>query len=167
MYSQVTLLFSGAPDLLEDFKQFLPESAAQAKAQAAAVNRQAQDEVPPTSNMRGEPPYGSTGASGQGQPARGDVKMPPLGQFNVKDSTKEGKKRRGGPAAQGPAVGAPGPSIVEPSAGGAGGQANRAQAPQTGANKVSGLYKATETYCHTHSRRSPWANLCCPQSVRN
>lgn len=26
-----------------------------------------------------------------------DVKMPPLGQFNVKDSGKENKKRRGGP----------------------------------------------------------------------
>ena len=28
-----------------------------------------------------------------------DVKMPPLGHFNVKDSVKEGKKRRGGPGA--------------------------------------------------------------------
>jgi paired amphipathic helix protein Sin3a len=32
----VTTLFDSAPDLLEDFNQFLPESAAQAKAAAAA-----------------------------------------------------------------------------------------------------------------------------------
>lgn len=36
VYSQVTQLFREAPDLLEDFKQFLPESAAQARAAAAA-----------------------------------------------------------------------------------------------------------------------------------
>ena len=30
VYAQVTQLFHTAPDLLEDFKQFLPESAAQA-----------------------------------------------------------------------------------------------------------------------------------------
>lgn len=37
MYAQVTTLFSTAPDLLEDFKQFLPESAAQAKVAAAKL----------------------------------------------------------------------------------------------------------------------------------
>jgi histone deacetylase complex regulatory component SIN3 len=35
VYAQVVNLFNSAPDLLEDFKQFLPESALQAKAQAA------------------------------------------------------------------------------------------------------------------------------------
>jgi paired amphipathic helix protein Sin3a len=33
VYAQVTDLFKAAPDLIEDFEQFLPESAAQAKAQ--------------------------------------------------------------------------------------------------------------------------------------
>lgn len=90
VYGQVTHLFNTAPDLLEDFKQFLPESAAHAKQQAAA--RQA-EEAAPTSNVRGEPGYPSGGTLPSQTPNR-DVKMPPLGQFNVKDS-KDGKKRRG------------------------------------------------------------------------
>ena len=96
VYAQVTQLFNTAPDLLEDFKQFLPESAAHAKQQAAA--RQA-EEAAPTSNVRGEPSYPSTGNNLQSQTPNRDVKMPPLGQFNVKDSAKDGKKRRGGPGA--------------------------------------------------------------------
>lgn len=88
VYAQVTQLFNTAPDLLEDFKQFLPESAAHAKQQAQA--RMAEEAVP-TSNLRGEP-VGLPSST----PSR-DVKMPPLGQFNVKDSGKENKKRRGGP----------------------------------------------------------------------
>jgi paired amphipathic helix protein Sin3a len=87
VYGQVTQLFNTAPDLLEDFKQFLPESAAHAK--QVAAQRQAEEQAP-LSNLRGEP---------QGfisQTPNRDVKMPPLGQFNVKDS-KDNKKRRGGP----------------------------------------------------------------------
>jgi paired amphipathic helix protein Sin3a len=49
------------------------------------------EEAVPTSNLRGEP-VGLPSST----PNR-DVKMPPLGQFNVKDSGKENKKRRGGP----------------------------------------------------------------------
>jgi paired amphipathic helix protein Sin3a len=49
------------------------------------------EEAVPTSNLRGEP-VGLPSST----PSR-DVKMPPLGQFNVKDSGKENKKRRGGP----------------------------------------------------------------------
>lgn len=88
VYAQVTQLFNTAPDLLEDFKQFLPESAAHARAQER--QRQA-EEAAPTSNLRGDP----MGLPSQ-TPNR-DVKMPPLGQFNVKDSGKESKKRRGAP----------------------------------------------------------------------
>lgn len=90
MYAQVTHLFEDAQDLLEDFKQFLPESAAQAKAQAAA---RAAEENAILSNVRAEPNYNPAQLN---QTARGDVKMPPLGQFNVKDSSKENKKRRAG-----------------------------------------------------------------------
>lgn len=96
VYAQVTQLFHTAPDLLEDFKQFLPDSAAQAKQQAQAA-RQSLDEAAPTSNLRGEPVYSGSGPSALSQVPGRDVKMPPMGQFNVKDTNKETKKRRGGP----------------------------------------------------------------------
>lgn len=78
VYAQVTTLFNTAPDLLEDFKQFLPESAAQAKAAAAAkAAEEAQQNQTP-----------------QGHSARGEAKMPPVGNFAVPASTsKEVRKR--------------------------------------------------------------------------
>lgn len=102
VYAQVTQLFNTAPDLLEDFKQFLPESAAHARAQER--QRMAAEEAAPTSSLRGEP----MGLPSQ-TPNR-DVKMPPLGQFNVKDG-KESKKRRGAPGIGAGSVA--GPSGVE------------------------------------------------------
>jgi paired amphipathic helix protein Sin3a len=129
-------LFNTAPDLLEDFKQFLPESAAHAKQQAAA--RQAEEAIP-ISNVRGEPGYPSTALPSQ-TPGR-DMKMPPLGQFNVKDSAKEGKKRRGGPSAPSTLTSSiPGPSGGAEAARMADAQAGRPAALQTGnANKVSDI----------------------------
>lgn len=131
VYTQVTQLFNSAPDLLEDFKQFLPESAAHAKQQAAA--RQAEENAP-MSNLRGDANF--TSGSLTSQTPNRDVKMPPLGNFNVKDSGKDGKKRRNGAA---PAMGA---SSVGP-AGGVDSrmvdaQAGRGQTLAAGnANKVS------------------------------
>jgi paired amphipathic helix protein Sin3a len=90
VYAQVTQLFHTAPDLLEDFKQFLPESAAQAKAQAAA--RAAADEAM-ISNVRGD--Y-AAGQISQAQTPRPTTKMPPMGQFDPPSTSKENKKRRGG-----------------------------------------------------------------------
>lgn len=139
VYAQVTQLFNTAPDLLEDFKQFLPESAAQAKQQAQAA-RQAAEEAP-VSNVRGEPGYPSAGSL-QSQTPNRDVKMPPLGQFNVKDSAKENKKRRGGPGAPG-TLGStvPGPSTSVDAARMADAQANRAPGIQVGnVNKVSSFF---------------------------
>ncbi|KAK2732401.1 Transcriptional regulatory protein sin3 [Onygenales sp. PD_40] len=132
VYAQVTVLFNSAPDLLEDFKQFLPESAAQAKAQAAAA-RQAAEDATPISNIRGEPGYTNSSGLLPGQGGRSDVKMPPLGQFNVKESGKEIKKRRTGPPTQGPgSSGLAGPSTIPgDSAGIAGSQANRTPGAQT------------------------------------
>lgn len=126
----MTQLFNTAPDLLEDFKQFLPESAAHAKQQAAA--RQAEEAVQ-TSNVRGEPGYPGAGGLPSQTPNR-DVKMPPLGQFNVKDSAKDGKKRRG-PGAPSSTLGSlPGPSA--PEAARMGDPQGRPQALQVGnANK--------------------------------
>jgi Paired amphipathic helix repeat len=138
VYAQVTQLFNTAPDLLEDFKQFLPESAAQAKQQGLA-GRQSADEPAPVSNVRGEPSYPSSNALGQSQTPSRDVKMPPLGQFNVKDSAKEGKKRRAGPGVPGTLGGpTPGPATAIETTRLADTQANRAQNIQGGnANKVS------------------------------
>ncbi|RQM05870.1 hypothetical protein DH86_00002181, partial [Scytalidium sp. 3C] len=81
VYAQVTTLFSTAPDLLEDFKQFLPESAAQAKAAAKAAEDAA------AMSGAAQTPQVAHGA-------RGEAKMPPVGNFAVPASTsKENKKR--------------------------------------------------------------------------
>jgi paired amphipathic helix protein Sin3a len=100
VYAQVTHLFNTAPDLLEDFKQFLPESAAHAR----QVERQRAQENIPVSDLRGGP------GDFPSQTPNRDVKMPPLGQFNVKDSGKENKKRRGAPGITGSVSG---PSVVD------------------------------------------------------
>jgi paired amphipathic helix protein Sin3a len=126
----VTELFSTAPDLLEDFKQFLPESAAQAKAQAAA--RAAAEEMT-VSNVRGDSGY--TGSQiAQAQTPRPAAKMPPMGQFDPPSTSKENKKRRGGPGQQSSAQ-TGGPSTSIENIGGA--QASKIGAVQVGnANKV-------------------------------
>lgn len=92
VYSQVTQLFHSAPDLLDDFKQFLPESAAHGKAQAARA--MAQEEQ--ISNVRGEPGYAAA-APPQAQTPRPTSKMPPMGQFDPPSTSKDNKKRRAGP----------------------------------------------------------------------
>lgn len=101
VYAQVTQLFSSAPDLLEDFKQFLPESAAQAKAQAAAARQQqATEEVAMISNVRNDP-YVAVAQHNQSQTPRNELKMPPVGNFAPPQSaSKENKKRRGGAGSQ-------------------------------------------------------------------
>ncbi|KAI9698496.1 MAG: Transcriptional regulatory protein sin3 [Candelina mexicana] len=103
VYAQVTHLFNSAPDLLEDFKQFLPESAAQAKAQAAA--RQAAEDAAILSHVRGDAyPSGAQNAQAQATSSghRSEMKLPPVGNFVVPPSaSKEGKKRRGGALTQG------------------------------------------------------------------
>lgn len=81
MYAQVTTLFSTAPDLLEDFKQFLPESAAQAKAAAKA----AEDAVMGLA--------GTAQATQSSHGVRNDQKLPPVGNFPPPSANKEGKKR--------------------------------------------------------------------------
>ncbi|KGQ06205.1 Transcriptional regulatory protein SIN3 [Beauveria bassiana D1-5] len=75
VYAQVTTLFNAAPDLLEDFKQFLPETAGQAKAAAA----RAEDVL--------------AGGAGQQPGARDGQKMPPLGSFAPPASASKDKKR--------------------------------------------------------------------------
>ena len=96
VYAQVTQLFHEAPDLLQDFKQFLPESAAQAKAQAqeAQAAKQTEDAVM-LSNVRGE--FATGVQHVQANTPRPEMKMPPVGNFAPPSATKENKKRRGGP----------------------------------------------------------------------
>ncbi|KAM4067278.1 paired amphipathic helix repeat domain-containing protein [Hirsutella rhossiliensis] len=77
VYAQVTTLFNSAPDLLEDFKQFLPESAGQAKAAQGRL----EDALPP-------------GPSHTPQPSMRDgQKLPPLGSFAPPASASKDKKR--------------------------------------------------------------------------
>ena len=79
MYAQVTTLFKEAPDLLEDFKQFLPETAGKASNQ--------------TPNRMLDEATAAAGAAQTPQPQ--NQKMPPLGSFAPPPSagSKESKKR--------------------------------------------------------------------------
>ncbi|KAI1298535.1 hypothetical protein F5Y03DRAFT_367635 [Xylaria venustula] len=81
VYAQVTSLFSTAPDLLEDFKQFLPETAASNK------NGARPDDVLAMTGLTQTTP----------QPAhtvKDNQKMPPVGNFAPPPSaTKDNKKR--------------------------------------------------------------------------
>jgi len=94
VYSQVTHLFKTAPDLLDDFKQFLPESAAAAKAHAARVQAEEQAIL---SNVRGDPMYQSPVMSREaniGTPNHGRG-LPPVGNFAPTPVVKDNKRKRG------------------------------------------------------------------------
>ncbi len=116
VYAQVTTLFGTAPDLLEDFKQFLPESAAQAKAAAAKA---AEDAAA----------IGLAGVSQAPQPlhvARGEQKLPPVGNFLPPSTSKEGKKRPRPPNAPAPVpMGALGDAAASRASIGQAGSANK------------------------------------------
>jgi paired amphipathic helix protein Sin3a len=91
VYAQVTTLFGGAPDLLEDFKQFLPESAAQHRAQQQAA-RHAEDAVMLT-NVRGDTGYGQT-PSNQQTPRADTSRLPPMGNFAPTPTANRDNKRK-------------------------------------------------------------------------
>ncbi|KAI1334135.1 hypothetical protein F5Y15DRAFT_314713 [Xylariaceae sp. FL0016] len=81
VYAQVTTLFNAAPDLLEDFKQFLPESAASNKNGARS-----EDVLAMTGLTQTTPQPSHTMRDGQ--------KLPPVGNFAPPASaTKDSKKR--------------------------------------------------------------------------
>ncbi|KAI4716895.1 hypothetical protein E4T48_06933 [Aureobasidium sp. EXF-10727] len=92
VYAQVTRLFNSAPDLLEDFKQFLPESAAHAKA-AAAARAQQQEESVMLSNVRGDPFYQ---APQPHQTPRAEHRLPPVGNFAPTPTVNKDNKRKRG-----------------------------------------------------------------------
>jgi paired amphipathic helix protein Sin3a len=75
VYAQVTTLFNTAPDLLEDFKQFLPESAAHAK---LVAQQKAAEDAAALAGVAQTP---------QQHLGRVDQKIPPLGNFAPPPST--------------------------------------------------------------------------------
>ena len=120
VYSQVTHLFKGAKDLLEDFKQFLPESAAQAK---AAERARAHAEAAQLSDMRstaGDGMYNSPVISREmGTPAHGR-QLPPVGNFAPTPASKDNKRKRQGTGPPDNMPGQAGPSKPQYMAGPAG-----------------------------------------------
>ncbi|EKG22077.1 Paired amphipathic helix [Macrophomina phaseolina MS6] len=92
VYAQVTQLFNSAPDLLEDFKQFLPESAAQHR---AAQARQAAEEQYIFSNVRGEP-AGTPQMHHTPRNEQGSGRLPPVGNFAPTPSASRDNKRKRG-----------------------------------------------------------------------
>lgn len=148
VYAQVTHLFNSAPDLLEDFKQFLPESAAHAKEQAAA--KQAAEDAAMLSNVRGEAAYMRDVQSAQQTPGphRSEMKMPPVGNFAPPSSVgKENKKRQRAAAGQGVGVVSSGQNAsLAPDAAQtvAGARVNAAQAGNL--NKVSSQFSLLLLY---------------------
>ncbi|KAL2353175.1 hypothetical protein BJ546DRAFT_130508 [Cryomyces antarcticus] len=107
VYGQVTALFKGASDLLEDFKQFLPESAAQAK--LAAEARQAEQEAAMLNNVR-EPMYPQAHQPYHTPRSEQQPRLPPVGNFAPTPTNKDNKRKRGerqGTAASNSAVGLP------------------------------------------------------------
>ncbi|KAI9662303.1 MAG: Transcriptional regulatory protein sin3 [Bathelium mastoideum] len=106
VYAQVTHLFNSAPDLLEDFKQFLPESAAHARAQAArqAAGGVMAEDVTMLSNLR-EPVYGAGQQPQMHQTPRIEqTKLPPMGNFAPTPTASKDNKRKRGADRQQPAV---------------------------------------------------------------
>ena len=88
----MTSLFNGAPDLLEDFKQFLPESAA-----AAQKARQAAEDTTPFGGSRNDAGYGSMPVNQSHHTPRNDQqKLPPMGNFApTPTANRENKRKRG------------------------------------------------------------------------
>lgn len=119
VYSQVNHLFKTAPDLLDDFKQFLPESAAQAKAAERA--RQQAEESAMLSDIRGQGGnvYGSPVMSREahlGTPTHARTNLPPVGNFAPTPISKDNKRKRADRQGTGGSVldGTVGPSVSKP-----------------------------------------------------
>jgi len=148
VYGQVTRLFHQAPDLLEDFKQFLPESAAHAK--AAAQARQQAEEAAMLSNVRGETFYPQ--GPQPHQTPRAEHRLPPVGNFAPTPTVNKDNKRKRGDR-QGTAVS--GMGTIVPETGNAAKPAG-ALSQSAGMNKVSDPFLTggrCETTLHLHMRR--------------
>lgn len=148
VYGQVTRLFHSAPDLLEDFKQFLPESAAHAKAAAAA--RQQAEDAALISNVRSE--YYPPGPQAQQTP-RAEHRLPPVGNFAPTPTVNKDNKRKRGDR-QGTVMSGMGTMVPEPS--GSANKAGAAFAQSSNLNKV--CRSSPSVKHHPHLFTSP--SLC-------
>jgi paired amphipathic helix protein Sin3a len=112
VYSQVTRLFETAPDLLEDFKQFLPESAAHAN----AMHRPREEQYA-TSNLRGDAGYSAAAQAANHTPRSEQPRLPPMGNFApTPSSSKENKRKRGTDRQSTAGAGTAGDQIAAPRA---------------------------------------------------
>lgn len=96
VYAQVTSLFSSAPDLLEDFKQFLPESAAQHRAAQQQAARHAAEDAVMLSNVRGEQTYQPAPPHQHQTPRTDTSRLPPMGNFAPTPTANRDNKRKRG-----------------------------------------------------------------------
>ena len=96
MYAQVTSLFGSAPDLLEDFKQFLPESAAQHRAAQQQAARHAAEDAVMLSNVRGEQTYQPAPPHQHQTPRTDTSRLPPMGNFAPTPTANRDNKRKRG-----------------------------------------------------------------------
>ena len=90
VYGQVTRLFDSAPDLLEDFKQFLPESAAH----AGSGRRHAGEDIFAMSSTRQESGYLAAAHAAQLTPRVDQQRLPPMGNFAPTPSSGKDRRKR-------------------------------------------------------------------------
>lgn len=107
VYAQVTRLFESATDLLEDFKQFLPESAA--SNQNKGLARSGVEEAFPLSSTRNDPNYMAAASANNHlhqTPRPEQHRLPPMGNFAPTPTASRDNKRkradRQGPASMTP-----------------------------------------------------------------
>lgn len=92
VYVQVTRLFDSAPDLLDDFKQFLPDTTSPTKQARLQL-----DDPAPLSDVRGDPHYRpvSLSQSAMQHPNMADAnRLPPVGTFAPTPLSKDSKRKR-------------------------------------------------------------------------
>jgi hypothetical protein len=130
VYAQVTRLFETATDLLEDFKQFLPESAA--SNQNKGPLRPGGEDAFPLSSTRSDPAYlaaASANSHLHQTPRPEQHRLPPMGNFAPTPSASRDNKRKRGDR-QGPTSMTP----IAPESNNVGGRGALNQ--QTNGNKV-------------------------------
>lgn len=76
VYAQVTVLFQNAPDLLDDFKKFLPDSS------ASGARQQQQQQHQAVALPKQPPIYGFGSYYNEGSPPSSRQNLPPLGSFS-------------------------------------------------------------------------------------
>lgn len=94
VYAQVTRLFETAPDLLQDFKQFLPESAASNQNKGPPLAGEGVFDIP-LSSTRHDPDYQREARQNTMQQTPRPERLPPMGQFGATPAKNDNKRKRG------------------------------------------------------------------------